>query len=823
MLLNFHRVLLTTAALWLGWCNAECRAKTVALWLFDEQVGIYPSCVLGDAASGDFPLVIGCGGQIVAGKFGNALEPLGRPEVEYPKHLVFDEPEKRGQFGLTNRTSNKAKLMWTNANFCALMTRGQRHLRQEVNFGSPTTSALNLGVSDWTLEFWYRPMRGSQRPATVLEIGTGPRAVESAVTRLSMNADAAGFTLVNVPGNVRLNIDSSPLALDASRSQWHHFAFVYDKSTQQLRHYVDGVIQSLPNSCSMEPLAPGEQDYLTIGRSGRWEYRLPGRLDEMRISSTRVYQDGFEPPPSFSNHPAAQEPPPLKKGPPLLFATDKAGQPETPIPLGSRKHLFLDDALLAEQENITFRPNPPRKAELVVEQRGLSNHLVVFEDVESGDGLIRLYRRGPNNSLSVWTSADGVVFDAPDLGREFQGAHNIVIEDPVGLGTLFLDPNAPTQQRIKYFSGYRGRGCYVYSSADGYQFTRNETSALPFRAASQSIVFYDDQRQRYVGYHRSDMQRTVGGKSSRTSVMTEATDVMRPWPWQAVSVDEQRRLAKTRPLGRKIPYYVDNGPLTPPGFGVEYPTTFANTKELDPVGVDVYVPKSIKYPWAADAYLAFPVMYFHYHGDGPETRQALGRPAAARGSGPLESQLAVSRDGIRWQRYPRPTYVGIGRHAGLDLKKAYMGHGMVRRGNEIWQYYVGSEKYHSPWTKSRSAREAIFRVVQRFDGFVSADTPYTGGSFTTRPLIFEGNRLVLNLDTDAAGYAQVGFLDERGKPIEGFSIDDCIYLNGDFIATEVEWLNSGKDLSLLAGRTVQVVFRSRGTKLYSMQFTKKAS
>jgi len=214
-------------------------------------------------------------------------------------------------------------------------------------------------------------------------------------------------------------------------------------------------------------------------------------------------------------------------------------------------------------------------------------------------------------------------------------------------------------------------------------------------------------------------------------------------------------------------------------------------------------------------------MYFHYDGDGPETRQALGRPELDRGSGTLETQLSVSRDGVHWKRYPRPAYVGIGHHAGLDIKKAYIGHGMVRRGSEIWQYYLGSEQYHSPFSKLPSTREAIFRVVQRLDGFVSVDTPYAGGTLTTRTLVFTGNRLVLNLDTDATGYAQVGLLDQQGRAIEGYGLEDCIYLNGDFIDAEVEWLEKGKDVSQLAGQPVQVVVRSRGTKLYSLQFDER--
>ena len=73
----------------------------------------------------------------------------------------------------------------------------------------------------------------------------------------------------------------------------------------------------------------------------------------------------------------------------------------------------------------------------------------------------------------------------------------------------------------------------------------------------------------------------------------------------------------------------------------------------------------------------------------------------------------------------------------------------------------------------------------------------------------------------------------------------CIYINGDFIETEVEWfpnwneftafegktieevsqikakLKFTKDLSSLEGKEIKMVFRLRGSKLYSMQFVKK--
>jgi hypothetical protein len=89
----------------------------------------------------------------------------------------------------------------------------------------------------------------------------------------------------------------------------------------------------------------------------------------------------------------------------------------------------------------------------------------------------------------------------------------------------------------------------------------------------------------------------------------------------------------------------------------------------------------------------------------------------------------------------------------------------------------------------------------------------------------------------------VGILDEASNPIEGYSVDQCVYMNGDFISLPVEWivnpddvsipagdtidddlenaakLKYSKDVSALQGKTVRLIFRMRGTKLYAFQFT----
>lgn len=790
------------------------QADPVALWLFDEHQGLYPSSILSDAGPHHYDLVLGRGGRIVPGRFGRALQPCPPPPLsihaQSPSVLFGLAPPPKIPGRLTE------PLVWQNAVFCAFATAGEKHLRSP-GFVNPTETQLNLGAFDWTVEFWFQ----STGPGggVVFEIGEGPRGDNDRVTRLSLRADGRAFELYNhaVRGTLLIPTDTAALRSGA----WRHLAFVYDHAAGQLRHYVDGVLQKpLPGPIWLRALARGEEAYFSVGRDGRFENPLPGCLDELRFSNTQVYPGPFAPPGSFSLTYSGKRPPPvLASGPALLFGKEapKVG----PVPLGSRKHLFLDDALVAEMQGVRFVPNPPRWAEKVADD--VRGHLSLVEDEQ---GLLRIYYRGPQDSLAVLTSRDGIHWEKPDLGRgEFHGQRNVVLREPVGLGNVFLDPNAPSDCRWKYFSGIRRRSMYVFCSADGWSFLRHETAALPFAAGSQSIVYYDDQRQLYVAHHRSDYGATPAGATERRYVRSETKDLLEPWPYEIVTAERTRQEAQRRRIQSFLldPWWLDNGPLAPPGLGIELPTVFAADDRLDPPGTDIYVTKVVKYPWAPDAYLAFPTIYFHYWEDGPETRQILGRQERRRGSGVTEVQLAVSRDGLEWKRYPRPAYAPIGFDGSDRIHMLFMTHGLVRRGNQIWQYVGGHAGngigYHSAWEKG--APSPLWRLVQRWDGFVAAEADYTGGWLVTRPLIFEGNRLLLNLDTGAVGYAQVGLLDASGAPIPGYSVDESVYINGDFLEAEAEWIRKGRDVSALAGRPVQVVFRLRGAKLYAMQFVRR--
>jgi hypothetical protein len=800
--------------------------EVVALWLFDEQVGFYPSHVLEDQSENNIPLVLGLGGQIVEGKFGNALEPISQEKIKLPEGEV--------EFGLEKMSVPDGRtvepLSWYNANYAAFMTSGENHLRKEIGFRKPTETDLNLGDFDWTIEFWFFPNRQTDEKGVLFELGTGPRGENDLVTSLSLDPDLKNFVLSNQPSGTNIKITT-----DLSMDSWQHVAVSYASANKKLYHFVNGKKISESENVVLKQLETGEEDYMSIGRDGLGQFPFQGKIDELRFVKNQIHTSEFQVPGTFRTGMKSEE---LVKGPDQIFVNTKQ-----PVNLGSRKHLFIDDALIEKMQDVEFVVNPPRKEEVILTNiKGqFRKHLTIVEDE---DGLIRIYNSAQSDYLQVHVSKDGIHFTAPDLGREYRGKKNFCILEPVGgLGNPFIDPNGKGDTRWKYITGYHSRGTYLFTSPDGYNWTRMKTALIPFRNGTQSCTFYDDQRQMYVSYHRTGIHHTPGLATERASVMTQTDNLFTPIKYTPLSQKDYWALEKVKRIRQPLPWWLDNGPLTPGDWGLEFPVKF-QPDPADPEGTDLYITKAIKYPWAPDTYFAFPIVYFHYYQDGPVTRQELENPKRERGSGPIETQIAVSRNGLDWKRMYRPAYVGIGEHGGLDMKTAYIGQGMVKRGNEIWQYYFGEPHYHSAHKKQDDKR-AVFRLVQRVDGFISIDSPYDKEAYiTTKSFVFKGSKLILNIDTDATGYAQVGFLDENGNAIPGYSLDDCIYINGDFVDTQVEWMKNRaeitrissfneedpetlaqkviteSDVSALQGKTVRLVFRLRGSKLYSMQFVK---
>jgi hypothetical protein len=90
------------------------------------------------------------------------------------------------------------------------------------------------------------------------------------------------------------------------------------------------------------------------------------------------------------------------------------------------------------------------------------------------------------------------------------------------------------------------------------------------------------------------------------------------------------------------------------------------------------------------------------------------------------------------------------------------------------------------------------------------------GRLTTRPLRFAGRELHLNLDA-SRGEARVAFLDADGRPLPGFSAEDCRPICADSLDHVVAW-GDDSDLAALAGKEIQVQFSLRQAVLYTWQF-----
>ena len=329
---------------------------------------------------------------------------------------------------------------------------------------------------------------------------------------------------------------------------------------------------------------------------------------------------------------------------------------------------------------------------------------------------------------------------------------------------VFIDTHAPPKARYKAV----GQGLFVRPgqrphriagmySADGLKWIRLPKPIIDVFADSQYSGFWDASRERYVVFGR------VGGRG-RSLGRSESVEFSHLDPLKLV----------------------------------------AQTSDRDPPNSDLYNSAAIKYAYAPNVYLMFPSLYQH----GPDT---------------LDIRLAVSRDGIRWSRPDQKTaFIALGKRNEFDSGSLYMGQGMVRVGEQLWLYYSGSPLRHQEaelenLTKPENAR-VYSRVVAQLDRFVAATAGPDGGSFTSPPLRFTGNKLHLNVRVRSGGRMRIGLLDAEGRPLPKFSVSECVPITGDSLSKSVEW-TGGSDVGGRAMKPTRLRIEMSDTRLFGFQFT----
>jgi hypothetical protein len=527
----------------------------------------------------------------------------------------------------------------------------------------------------------------------------------------------------------------------------------------------------------------------------------------------------------------------------ILYTTLLAGSlfGQQPLQVGSQKQLFIDYKFIESAEGIQLMMQEPfqTREKLVFadqaweKEASLGSYNTV---VQEGD-KVRLWYDirsgapppGQKNpafmGMAYAESRDGIHFSKPvqNLITYHGSSKNNWVLPPnpdqlaIGGGSVWRDENpaCPPEQRYKSWTKIYPRNNSsikgphrIFTSPDGIHWSLDEREFKGLRAAdTQPSWFWEPRIGRYIGYSR-EWVRATSGFGFRAASYNESDDLFN-WDNMVMVLEPDERDHSATPA-----MHVDVSQIKVQGENImpQYQTTSAagtggEDQVLTPVApMDFYGPGVFPYE---GVYIALTPVFYHWKGSANEAWPNTS-----------DIQLAISRDGLHFTRPGnRQPFLRPGPEGSWDSKWIYPVLRPIRMGDELWIYYFGTNRDHAHRLDARATvmETAISRAILRLDGFMAAVADYTGGTLLTPLLSFKGNRLVLNLDTGAGGYALIEILDEAGKPIPGFTFHNADELNGNSVNKTVTW-NGNADLSSLAGQPIRLHIRMRSAKLYAFQF-----
>ena len=449
--------------------------------------------------------------------------------------------------------------------------------------------------------------------------------------------------------------------------------------------------------------------------------------------------------------------------------------PNEPVNIGTDRQLFVDDAWVADSSGVARRMHEPVRREVAITidrpwEVGSIGCLSVIQD----GGVFRAWYRcdyqkpehvGNPRYTAYAESDDGVHWRKPELGHlDFQGSrdNNLVWMGPASDLSPFLDEGPGATEATRYKAVVRERDqVFALASPDGIRwgFLQGEPIFDDGPFDTFSVPFWDEWTGRYAFYTRG--KAGVGG--------TFLGGVR----WIRWATSEN---------------FIDWSPLESIQTGVE-------------PAEHLYTCAAVRYDRAPGTYLMFPSRFV------PERKPD---PDWPHGSGVNDIVFMSSRDGLHFDRSFNEAFIRPGTDANNWHERGlYAEVGLLQTSREELSLY-GREGGKVPSASFR-------RFTLRTDGFVSVNAGFSGGEFTTRPLIFDGSELELNYSTSAVGSVQVEVQDGEGRPVPGFSLAESLQMFGDEIDGVFRW-NAGGDLSGLAGSVVSLRFVLKDADLYAFRF-----
>jgi hypothetical protein len=372
-------------------------------------------------------------------------------------------------------------------------------------------------------------------------------------------------------------------------------------------------------------------------------------------------------------------------------------------------------------------------------------------------------------------SDDGVSWKKPNLGLfEYRGSkdNNLVYRHGHG-ATIFIDPTAKPAERYKLvhldkvpLQVVNGRqiNAFLFGavSPDGISWTRLSEPVMRHTSDTQTVAAYDASLGKYVVYLRGWEPETRLGYGGRRMVVRSES-------------------AEFGNFSEPVPV-LTLGPQDPPD-------------------ADIYTNAYQRWPGAARAHLMTPAI-FH------------------RSTDRLDLQLAVSRDGVRWQFPQREPFVADG-PAGSGTEGAiYAGCGTIPAGKAEWAFpvscYGRTHNMHFTPTPEHPHIGGIHLARLPEDGYIFLEAKDSGECWT-QPVSFTGSRLLIRSWGFTGARVAVEITEQDGKAIPGFSLVECDALYGEQLSSPMTWQGKS-DLSALRGKLVRVRFVLNRVSLYSFQF-----
>ncbi|MFH1738044.1 MAG: hypothetical protein ABIH23_03480 [bacterium] len=470
------------------------------------------------------------------------------------------------------------------------------------------------------------------------------------------------------------------------------------------------------------------------------------------------------------------------------------------VDIGSRLELFVDDFLIDKLDDAQLELHSPQRAEIALQLDRPWEGLFCgyFTVIKDGD-LYRMYYRGlPDIDKEEVTcmaeSSDGIAWTRPDLGLfEISGTreNNVILHgDGTHNFSPFIDacPGVSPDRRYKALGSMKG-GLAAFSSPDGIHWTKMREGPVLTHDKhgefdSQNVAFWSESEKCYVSYFRKfvDGVRSISRATSEDFIEWSDGQLM------------QFRI----PFAEGNEYVVrePNGERTQTTTPAEH----------------LYTNQTHPYFRAPHIYLSFPMRFLPQRRTLSDAQAQATQVHANYGADAADGVFMSTRGSTNPSWYTRfmEGFFRPGPDPGNWVSRTNMAAlGVVPTGpGEISMYY--SQHYAQP-------SHHIRRCVLRTDGFVSVNAPYSGGELINKPFKFQGNRLILNYSTSAAGGLRVELQDEKGTPIPGFSHDECPLIFGDMIDGTIAW-KDGPDVSKLAGQVIRMRLVMKDADVYSFRF-----